>query len=160
MENNVSKAEMMRYRPNKFGFWMCILAIILQCFSFIFVYHCLQLSKSVIKANTGIDIIVNIIFLLFAFLTAEKLKAYDVKWGYIAIAIGVVNTIRVYTYLFSPYSGENLVDVIPAHFFWISFVFYFLVAAALVAGGVITIIRGRILNSYMSSLSEEEKGAH
>ncbi len=160
MENKNLHAEMMRYRNNKFGFWMCILAVTLQCFSFMFIYHCLQLSKFVISANTGIDILVNIVFLLFVFLASEKLKAYDVKWGYIVIGIGLVNLIRIYTYLFSPYSGENLINVIPAHFFWISFACYILVAICLTAGGVVTILRGKELNAYLATLSDEEKGAH
>ena len=157
MEPNNKRAEIMRYKKNKFGFWMCMVAIILQCFSFMFVYHCLQLAP---KANTGIDILVNIVFLLFVFLASEKLKAYNVEWGYVTIVIGVVNAIRILTYLFSPYSGEDLVNVIPAHFFWISFVCYILVAVALTAGGVITILRGKELRAYLATLSDEEKGAH
>lgn len=151
------RVEMMRYRKNKIGFWMCIIAIVLQCFSFMFVYHCLQLSP---KSNTGIDILVNIVFLLFVFLASEKLKSYSVEWGYITIAIGLVNAVRIFTYLFSPYSGEDLVHVIPAHFFWISFVCYILVAVVLTIGGVITILRGKELRAYLSTLSDEEKGAH
>lgn len=148
------KVEMLRYQKNSFGFWMCILAIICQTFSFLFMYHCLQFTP---KMNTGIDIIVSILFLLFVFLASEKLKTYSITWSYITMGIGVANLIRLYTYFFSPYSGEDLVHNIPAHFFWISFVLYFVIAACLIAGGVVTIIKGKQLNAYLASLKNEEE---
>ncbi len=163
--------EMIRYHKNSFGFWMCMLAIISQCFAFMFVYHCL--NPFIPSFTTTVDVVINIIFLLFVFLASEKLKTYDVKWGYIVIGIGLVNLIRIYTYMFSSdivvsksnivteslySSGLNMGDKItsiPAHFFIMSIVLYVFVAVFLTFGGIVTIKKGTVLKKYLASLNEE-----
>ena len=88
--------EMLRYKPNKFGFNACIFAIIFQCLAFWSVYHCLTFKTEI---ATGLDIVINIVFLLFVFLASEKLKTYDVTWGKIVIGIGLINLLRIWLYL-------------------------------------------------------------
>ena len=148
-----SNPEILRYRNNKFGFNACIIAIILQCIAFIFVYDSLTFTP---KFNTGLDIVINIIFLLFVFLASEKVKTYKVMWGYIIIGIGLVNLVRIYTYLYSPFSGEDLVNNIKESSFIISLVSYCLVAVSLTLGGIVTILRGNRLNEFLKSIEKED----
>lgn len=154
MKNKELNPEILRYRNNKFSFNACILAIVFQCIAFIFVYKSLFINAAF---YTGVDIIINILFLLFVFLASEKVKTYSVKWGYIIIFIGLINLIRIYTYIFSPFSGENIVGTVENSNVIISVISYCLVAVSLTFGGIVAIIRGKKLNEFMKLLKEGER---
>ena len=154
MKNKELNPEILRYRNNKFSFNACIFAIVFQCIAFISVYKSLFINAAVC---TGVDIITNILFLLFVFLASEKVKTYSVKWGYIIIFIGLINLIRIYTYIFSPFSGENIVGTVENLNVIISVISYCLVAISLTFGGIVAIIRGKKLNEFMKLLKEGER---
>ncbi len=154
--NAISNVEILRYRNNKLSYNACLLAIIFQCISFVAIYSTLTFSA---KFNTGLDIIINIIFLLFTFLTAEKVKTYNVRWGIISIVIGVLNSLRIFTYLYSSFSGENLFDSsnVATYRFNAAVLCYVLVLILLVVSGIVSIYRGKKLNAFLNSKNKEVK---
>ena len=87
------QTDIMRYKNNSASFWLCILAIVLDSVMFIMIYK----NKDCVPGVTaGLDLIVNVIFLLAVFLIAEKTKAYSKKAAYGAIVVGVVQIARIF----------------------------------------------------------------
>lgn len=157
--NKTVNPEILRYKNNSLSFWMSMLAIIFQCIAFVFTYKCLGWTP---EFSTGLDIIINIIFLLFVFLASEKLKTYNVRWGYIIIGIGLVNLIRIFTYLIPTHyvldsATNNMILNIDNFSFILSIVSYVLVAVFCTIGGIVTIKRGKILNEFLATLEKEGK---
>ena len=66
------KIDIMRYKANQSSFLLCILAIVLNVAMFLIVY---KETNCVPSYLLGIDLIINVVFMLAAFLIAEKTKA-------------------------------------------------------------------------------------
>lgn len=87
------QTDIMRYKNNSLSFWLCILAIVLNVIMFIMIYR----NKNCVPGVTaGLDLIVNVIFLLAVFLISEKSKAYNKKAAYSAIVVGVIQIARIF----------------------------------------------------------------
>lgn len=92
--------ERMRYKNDTLSFWFCMLALLADIVQFIIIY-----SNSYLTAVTGqsgfnyyligIDIVVNILFMLFAFYVGEELKTYHIKWAVAPIVMGVIQLVRI-----------------------------------------------------------------
>lgn len=149
--SKIKNPEILRYRNNKMAFNLCMLAIALQCVAFIYLYRSLQWTP---QFNTGLDIIINIVFLLVVFLASEKVKTYHVKWGIALIIIGAINSLRLLTYVFPTFVGEQGIIIEQGNFIT-GVVSYILVEVALTISGIVTIIRGNILNNFLKTLSKE-----
>lgn len=155
----VQNPEILRYKNNSLSFWMSMLAIIFQCIAFVFTYKCLGWTP---EFPTGLDIIINIIFLLFVFLASEKLKTYNINWGYIIIGIGLVNLIRIFTYVIPTHYvmdtvSNTMILNIDNFSYILSIVSYVLVAIFCTIAGLVTIYKGRILKEFLASLEKEGK---
>ena len=148
--NAKSNPEVLRYKTNSTAYNLCLSAIAFQCISFVAIYSALTFTA---KFMTGLDIVINIIFLLVTFLIAEKVKTYNIRWGILGIVVGTLNLVRVYTYLYSPFSGEELflATNVAQYRFFAAVVCYFIVWALLAISGVITIILGRRLNAFLKN---------
>ena len=65
----------MRYKNNGLSFWLCMLAIVFDVAMFLIIY---TTSSCTPNFELGLDLLINVLFLLAAFLTAEKTKAYKI----------------------------------------------------------------------------------
>ena len=79
-----TQVDMLRYRTHKMGYMLCFLAIICDCVGFAFIYS----TITAVDVFNGLDIIFNILFMLFTFLVAEQVKVYNVKASYAALVLG------------------------------------------------------------------------
>ncbi len=86
-------SDIMRYKNNSLSFWLCIFAIILNVAMFLIIYKCVNCTPNV---QLGIDLLINIIFMLTVFLISEKTKTYDKKGGYYAVGLGVLEVLRIF----------------------------------------------------------------
>ncbi len=136
----------MRYKNDSLSFYMNILAIV---FNIIFLI-CIMANLS-ITANyvIGIDALVNIIFMLFAFLTAEKVKAYLPKWCFVSLVLAVVQLVRIFVVIV-PFAGTGELNGFTLVLSIISIV---LSIASLIAGFVVSFIRSRKLGAYLEGLA-------
>ena len=91
-QNNI-EGEMLRYRANSSSYKYGMLAIV---FSILAAF----ISLNSIKWNVDVifKILLNIILLLFGFLSIEKAKAYSKKYSYVLIAFGAVCIGRIFWY--------------------------------------------------------------
>lgn len=154
--NSKPNPEILRYRNNKVSYNLSLTAIAIQCLSFVAIYSALTFTS---KFMTGLDIVINIVFLLVTFLIAEKVKTYNIKWGIASIVIAFVNIIRVPLYLYNPNSGEDLflTTNIAQYRFVAAVICYFIVLLLLVISGIIAIIRGIKLNNFLKNHNKEVK---
>jgi len=140
------KAEIMQYQTDKLSYSLCIFGIIFDMIYFVSLYT----NRAVVPDFTiGVDILVNIVFMMIAFLASEKLKAYEKKWNIYAALLGIIQAARV---LWLPMHFKNLEMLVDKK---LSFVIFCLLASALVMllAGLNATINGRLL----SKLDDEAK---
>ena len=139
------KVELMRYKNDSLSFYMNILAIV---FNVVFLI-CIMANLS-ITANyvIGIDALVNIIFMLFAFLTAEKVKAYLPKWCFVSLVLAVVQLVRIFVVAL-PFATKG---ELTGFTLVLSIISMILSIACLIAGFVTSFIRSKKLNEYLESI--------
>lgn len=111
MKNN---PEIMRYTKNSISFWLCMLAIVADVLYFTNAFSpIMEGVPFTVGFVVAIDVILNILFMLFTFLCAEKLKAYQIQWSYVAFAMGIIQIARIFVVPFLTYEivqkGETLV---------------------------------------------------
>ena len=91
-QNNL-EGEMLRYRANSSSYKYGMLAI---------VFNILAAFISLNSVKWGVDVIIkilmNIVILLFGFLSIEKAKAYSKKYSYVLIGFGIVSIARIFWY--------------------------------------------------------------
>ncbi len=150
--NDLQK-DMMRYHRNSLGHSLCFLAIAVGALGFCFTYSHL----SVCDFSTGVDIIFNIIFMLVTFLTAEKVKVYNVKSSFAAMILGVLEILHFVWYTIPTYS--NTAVQMPAWVFIATLVCYIIGGISLLFVGVTNYYRGTILKKYLKEQAATDYSA-
>ncbi|HWQ57674.1 MAG TPA: hypothetical protein VN540_01550 [Clostridia bacterium] len=89
----------MKYQKDKRSSALCVLAIAFNIYYFVAVFRSDAIAPDLVL---GADVIVNIVFMMVAFLAGEKLKAYEPRWGWAVLAMGIAEIARVL--------------VVPAHY--------------------------------------------
>ena len=174
------KTDIMRYKTNGISFWLCMLAIVLNVAMFLIIYTTKSCTSDF---ELGIDLLVNVIFMLAVFLTAEKTKAYNKNAGFFAIGIGLVEILRIFwipvkyhkmwlvwseetkliteTLTAQGKTPEEIATSLPilsglnnVQFTWCIIL---LVAAclALIAAGIVAIIKSNKLSAHLAKLEEK-----
>lgn len=87
------KHERLRYQKNKTSYILALGGLVFNC---LYMVKLLGDPDIVPDIHVGIDVIINIVFLLFVFLGAEKLKVYNKIWCFIVTGIGLINFARIF----------------------------------------------------------------
>ena len=141
------KSDILRYTTNKWGFTFPILAIVLDVAMFLIIY---TEKNCVPDFQLGIDLLVNVIFLLAAFLLAEKMKVYNKQSAYLSFVVAAIQVLRI---LWIPLNYLLLGGLLAGQFIACCVL---LVASGLclVAGGIITIIKSNRLEKHLKEQKE------
>jgi len=145
--------DMLRYRNHKFAYFMCLLAIVANCLGMCFAYS--TLNQYQVTFATGIDIIYNIVFMLFTFITAETIKVYSKKASYYAIVLGLAQIGHFFWYSMVLHNAGEMLD-------WVFFgdmVLFFASGLFLIAAGIVNIFKSTALFNYLKELSETDAAA-
>lgn len=86
-------AERMQYQPDKLSSLLCVLSIVVNAICFVSIYANSAVAPDV---TIGADILINIVFMMLAFLSSEKLKAYSKKWNIYVVLVGAVQVLRIF----------------------------------------------------------------
>ena len=135
----------MRYKNDSLSFYMNILAIVFNIIFLICIMANLNITANLV---IGIDALVNIIFMLFAFLTAEKVKAYLPKWCFVSLVLAVLQLVRVF-YVVIPFASQGELTGFKLILAIASII---LSIASLIAGFVVSFIRSKKLGAYMAEV--------
>ena len=137
--------DIMHYASNRSSFWLIILAIILNVAMFLIIYTTTDCTPNV---QLGIDLLINVIFMLACFLTAGKTSKYSRFWGIGSIVLGGIQVVRI-CWIPLVYYLKYLNDGAGLNhgLFVACIVLLVLSAASLIAAGMITLIKFK-LSSY------------
>lgn len=82
----------MRYQTDKRSSGLCVLAIVFNVIYFLSLYSNNSLNPDF---SMGLDVLYNILFMLFAFLASEKVKTYAKNWSYSTVVGGILQFARI-----------------------------------------------------------------
>ena len=153
------KADRMRYTKNKASANLSYLAIVFNAIYFISVYNT-DVGTFFYNIEIGISVIINLLFMLFTFLSSEGVKAYDKKFSIVLIALGALQIIRIFGIPMDAYYtfvkiGTKYVQVMDWYQFLLCVGCLSLSAASAIAAGVIGIIKTTKLRNYEKTLVQE-----
>lgn len=156
--------DMLRYKPNKISYTCGLLAAVFLALGFCVFYSTTGLPSSekfsfLGSSNAGpflgIDIVINILMMLFLFFVSMEIQAYSIVFGGVSIGLGAFQIIRSFLLPLSlRLSGAMSVAV-----FTCVLIFYVFSGALSIIGGILSIIRGNALRKYLLTVKpiENEK---
>lgn len=158
--------EMLRYRPNKISYMFGLLAAIFLAVGFCCFYSGTEIVVNVNKEFNllglknagiceGIDIVINILSMLFLFLAAIRMEFYSKSLGIASICMGAFAILRVFLLPLSLLTQGSMNSVI----FTLVLIFYVLSGACSIIAGFLSIYRGASLRKYLETVKpiENEK---
>lgn len=163
-EQNRIRLDRMRYTKNTFSSRLVYLAILFDVFYFVSIYGS-DVGNWYYSWLIGVSIVYNLVFMLLSFLASEGVKNYKMSYGYLLLAEGAGQIIRIFILPAMAHAAmtkrtdpvlKQVVEVSvmgDAQFITV-IVFLCLSALCCVAAGVAAIARSRKLAAYNASLSE------
>ena len=145
--------EMMRYQSNKLCYSLSLASILFLIAGFCCLYSGTTLSSHPFKllggGNVGVwmgvDILINILSMLFLLYISIRVNAYDVKCGYALMGFGVFAIIKIFLYPFSLFRAGMMSTPI----FICVFLFYLLSGVLELFAGAATVSRGKALLAFL-----------
>ena len=103
----------------------------------------------------GIDIVLNIVLMLFMFFATIEMKSYSLTLGYASVGIGIFQIIRIFML---PLSLLNVGSMKPA-IFTTMLIMYVLSGTFAILAGFLSVYRGTALRKYLKTVKpiENEK---
>ena len=157
--------DMLRHRPNKYSYVLGLLAAVFLAIGFCIFYSGTEISTTdkvfhfLGSTNPGpwegVDIVINILCMLFLFLCAVKMESYSLSLGMVSILIGIFSLLRSYLLPLALLIQGSMSSGV---FVWIV-VFYSVSGFFSVLAGFLSIYRGRALRKYLKTVKpiENEK---
>ena len=159
------QVEMLRYRPNKGSYFLSLLSIVCFAVAFCCFYSSTDLptgreSFNLFGSNVagpwlGIDIVLNIVLMLFMFFATIEMKSYSLILGYASVGIGAFQIVRIFML---PLSLLNVGSMKPA-IFTTMLIMYVLSGTFAILAGFLSVYRGTALRKYLKTVKpiENEK---
>lgn len=157
--------EMLRYTPNKHSYKLGLFAAIFLAIGFCVFYSGTELTNgnngfNLLGSSTagpwlGVDIIINILMLLFMLFVTIRMKDYSLQMGGVSIGLGAFQIIRIFLLPLSlRLCGDMNVPV-----FVILTVCYIISGICSIFGGILSIKNGTLLRAFLKTVApiENEK---
>ncbi len=156
--------EMLRYRPNKTSYMLGLLAALSLAVGFCAFYSGTELDKiagfslfgsSMPGPWLGLDIVINILMLLFMLFSAMRMKDYSIQMGGVSIGLGVFQIARIFMLPLS----LRIIDCMSAPIFTVLAIFYTISGVCSIFAGFLAIKLGLSLIAYLKTVKpiENEK---
>jgi hypothetical protein len=155
MDASMIKKDRMKYSKNKFSSNFALLSILFNIFYFVSIYKS-DIGNFYYSIIIGESVIYNLLFMLFTFLCSEGVKKYSLGYSVTLVVIGILQTARIF-YLPARAHGTVLEiggverAVMDNAQYTRVIVFLLISSAFAVIGGVVGIIRNRVLTAYTNS---------
>lgn len=165
--------EMLRYRPNKVSYWLALCGIVCMVVAFSITYSSIKIPLyssfnmlGITNAGfaTTLDILINILLLLFLFLSASRMESYSKVYGIISLVGGVFEIIRPFSFTLSlvnahsgnPETGYTGEQVLATDLFPVVLIFYIISGVLFLIAGFISIYQGLTLRKYLATVKPIE----
>ena len=94
--NPVIKDDIQRYKKNKLAANLALLGLVFCCAYFIVLYAQKENNNYYYMWPIALDVIYNLVFLLFVFLFSEQVKNYNRKLFWLQMVLGVMQFVRIF----------------------------------------------------------------
>lgn len=165
--NPVISNDLMRYSKNKMAGNLAILGIVFNCLYFMFMYKQVCGIKTVYTDGAtvysyihGASVIINLLVLLVAFLTSERIKNYDKRFSYVAFGLAAIQIIRIFIYPLTSFTKlykkgiSGTVQLTDGGTFALFIAFLCLSAACFIVAGVFGYLKATKLQKFVKDVDE------
>lgn len=158
MDKEKIKLDRMRYVKDSTPSNLAILAVVFDILYFVLIY---KINNEYFYTFTiGLSVIVNLLFMLFGFWCSIEVKSYHGKFGYVMMALGVVQIARIFFYPMKAHAatslvGDQMVAVMTNAQFIRAIVYLVAAAACMILGGLLSIKNSKTLQNHLDSLEKK-----
>lgn len=162
-EEEYIRKDRMRFTKNSLASTLAIIAIVFDVLYFLNIYksdvnH--NVGNFYYQIRIGASIILNLLFMLAAFLSSEGIKNYKAGYGYVLAVLGVIQIVRIFILPMQAHAAEVTVagvttKVMETGQFITVIVYLVLSAAACFASAYIGIKKSKELAQHNASLGIE-----
>ena len=159
-EEELIRKDRMRFTKNSLASGLAIIAIVFDVLYFLNIYssdvhH--VVGTFYYQIRIGASIILNLLFMLAAFLASEGIKNYKVEYGYLMVFLGALQVVRIFILPAQAHAAEVTVAGVTSKVMetpqYITVIVYLLLSAAcMFAGAYIGIKRSKELQAHIASL--------
>ena len=159
-EEEYIRKDRLRFTKNTLASTLAIVAIVFDVLYFLNIYksdvnH--NVGNFYYQIRIGASIILNLLFMLAAFLSSEGIKNYKVSYGYVLGVLGVIQLVRIFILPMQAHAADVTVagvttKVMETGQFITVIVYLLLSAAACFAAAWVGIKKSRELQEHMASL--------
>ena len=155
-EEKTIRLDRMRYTKNSLASGLALVAILFNVFYFANIYES-NVGSWYYNILMGASILYNLVFMLAAFLSSEGIKNYKIGYGFLMIALGIGQILRIFIYPVRAHGStvtiqEQAVTVMETKQFTLCVIYLLVSAACLLAGAVVGMVRSRQLQAYVATL--------
>ena len=159
-EEEYIRKDRLRFTKNTLASTFAIIAIVFDVLYFLNIYksdvnH--NVGNFYYQIRIGASIILNLLFMLAAFLSSEGVKNYKIGYAYVLCGLGVLQVARIFILPAQAHQAEVTIGGVTTKVMetgqYITVIVYLLLsAAACFAAGYIGIKRSKELQAHMASL--------
>lgn len=153
--------DRMRFTRNSTSAILAYVSILFNVFYYVYLYN-FDVGNYYYNAITGVSIVYNLLFLLFAFLSSEGVKNYSNKFALVLMVLGALQIVRIFYIPLNAYratitiAGET-VRVMSDKEFVTIVIFLCISSVAAIVSGIVGIVKTTMLRSHERRLAKENK---
>lgn len=153
--------DRMRFTRNSTSAILAYVSILFNVFYYVYLYN-FDVGNYYYNAITGVSIVYNLLFLLFAFLSSEGVKNYSNKFALVLMVLGALQIVRIFYIPLNAYratitiAGET-VRVMSDKEFVTIVIFLCISSVAAIVSGIVGIVKTSMLRSHERRLAKENK---
>ena len=157
MDKEKIKLDRMRYVKDSAPSNLAILAVVFDILYFVLIYKIN--NEFFYNFTIGVSVVANLLFMLFGFWCSIEVKNYHGKFGFLMIALGIVQIIRIFVYPMQAHATVALADGTSAQVmndaqFITSIIYLAVSAACMIVGGLLSIKNSKKLQNHLASLEK------
>jgi len=157
MDKEKIKLDRMRYVKDSAPSNLAILAVVFDILYFVLIYKIN--NEFFYSFSIGVSVVANLLFMLFGFWCSIEVKNYHGKFGFLMIALGIVQIIRIFVFPMQAHAVVAMADGSSAQVmsdaqFIRSVVYLAVSAACMILGGLLSIKNSKKLQNHLASLEK------
>ena len=161
-EEEYIRKDRLRFTKNSLASTLAIVAIVFDVLYFLNIYKS-DVNRSVgdfyYQIRIGGSIILNLLFMLAAFLSSEGIKNYKKSYGYVLAVLGIIQIVRIFILPMQAHATDITVGGVTSKVMengqFITVIIYLILsAAACFAAAYVGIKKSNELEAHMASLKK------